>query len=89
MKPVNAQEMRNRVADVVASGGSFRGASCGLCRVQIRMKDPVLAADGFTYERIAIQEWLKRSQDSPVTGRPLEHTFLTPNNGLRHLLLLS
>ena len=30
------------------------------------MQDPVLAADGFSYERAAIEEWLGRSATSPV-----------------------
>lgn len=50
------------------------------------MQDPVVAADGFTYERSHIQQWLEKSQLSPVTGQPLPHTALTPNNTLAALL---
>lgn len=35
------------------------------------MRDPVVAADGVTYERAAINEWLQRRDVSPVTGMPL------------------
>lgn len=31
------------------------------------MKDPVIAMDGYTYERTAIVEWLSRSGVSPMT----------------------
>ncbi|KAL0036166.1 hypothetical protein WJX79_006566 [Trebouxia sp. C0005] len=48
------------------------------------MKDPVVAADGQTYERTAIQEWLDRgNRSSPMSGAQLEHTSLTPNYNLR------
>ncbi|CAI5979137.1 unnamed protein product [Closterium sp. NIES-64] len=53
---------------------------------QERMSDPVVAADGFTYERSSIEEWLKTRDTSPVNGQPLPHKFLTPNNTLRMLL---
>ena len=31
--------------------------------------DPVIYADGHTYSRCAIQEWLRRSEASPMTGK--------------------
>jgi len=48
------------------------------------MKDPVVAADGQTYVRAAIQEWLDRgNRSSPMSGAQLEHICLTPNYNLR------
>lgn len=47
------------------------------------MKDPVSTSDGFTYDRIAIEEWLKVSQTSPMTNEVLSYTRLTPNYSLR------
>jgi len=42
--------------------------------------DPVLAADGFTYERACIEEWWRRrGPQSPMTGRNVTSTTLTPN----------
>lgn len=41
--------------------------------------DPVIAADGFTYERSAIEDWLTRKKTSPMTNVPLEHERLIPN----------
>jgi len=46
------------------------------------MQDPCLAADGQTYERAAIEEWLTRSNSSPLTGRPLMHRNLVRNIAL-------
>ena len=49
------------------------------------MKDPVVAADGHTYERAAISRWLRESDISPLTGGRLPHKELAPN----YLLLSS
>jgi hypothetical protein len=43
------------------------------------MVDPVVAADGHTYERRAIQRWLHESDKSPLTGAVLEHKNLVVN----------
>ncbi|KAG2498306.1 hypothetical protein HYH03_003567 [Edaphochlamys debaryana] len=53
------------------------------------MANPCVAADGFSYERIAIQEWISRftadghPARSPLTNLPLEHPHLVPNDILR------
>lgn len=47
------------------------------------MDDPVFAADGFTYERVAIAAWLAKSVMSPMTGLALEHPHLVPNRALK------
>ena len=41
--------------------------------LQVLMVDPVIAADGHTYDRAALQEWLQDHTTSPVTGATLEH----------------
>jgi len=51
-----------------------------------RMCEPVLAADGHTYERQAIERWLQMHNTSPMTGAPLAHRYLTENFALRHLI---
>eukprot|EP00002_Diphylleia_rotans_P011952 TRINITY_DN2348_c0_g2_i9.p1 TRINITY_DN2348_c0_g2~~TRINITY_DN2348_c0_g2_i9.p1 ORF type:complete len:433 (-),score=74.75 TRINITY_DN2348_c0_g2_i9:69-1367(-) len=43
------------------------------------MDDPVLAADGNTYERNAIEEYLKNHNTSPVTGQLFHSNLLFPN----------
>ena len=47
------------------------------------MTDPVTAADNFTYQRSAIQQWMERSNVSPITRLPLAHHSLTPNGALQ------
>jgi hypothetical protein len=43
------------------------------------MDDPVVAADGHTYNREDIERWLKQHDTSPLTNEPLEHCLLIPN----------
>ena len=43
------------------------------------MTDPVIAADGHTYERMAIVEWLETHDTSPLTNDPLPSKVLFPN----------
>lgn len=51
------------------------------------MKEPYVAADGFSYELEAISEWLSTGHDtSPMTNLRLIHTDLTPNRTLRSLI---
>ena len=56
------------------------------------MADPVVAADGHTYEREAIEQWLRHQQahdkplTSPKTNEPLAHPHLTPCHQLRALI---
>ena len=47
------------------------------------MIDPVVASDGFTYERESIEQWLASHDDSPTTNQPLEHKMLIPNHLVR------
>jgi len=52
-----------------------------LCPItQEVMTDPVVAADGQTYQRESITEWLTRGKrKSPLTGAMLSHTILLDN----------
>ncbi|OQR72299.1 WD repeat [Tropilaelaps mercedesae] len=51
------------------------------------MQDPVIAADGYSYERGAIAQWLESGKvASPMTNEPLEHSMLIPNKTLDLLL---
>ena len=47
--------------------------------LQELMINPVIAADGYTYEKDAVEPLLLLSDISPVTGLTLQHTKLTPN----------
>ncbi|KAK5619748.1 hypothetical protein CRENBAI_008095 [Crenichthys baileyi] len=48
------------------------------------MRDPVIAADGYSYEREAIESWINtKNRSSPMTNLPLLTTLLTPNHSLK------
>ncbi|KAK5843463.1 putative U-box domain-containing protein 50 [Gossypium arboreum] len=72
----------------VNSEDSNEAPSVFLCPIfQEVMKNPHVAADGFSYELEAIEEWLKMGHDtSPMTNLCLKHKFLTPNHTLRSLI---
>ena len=54
--------------------------------LQVVMQDPVLCADGITYERAAIKAWLDGNVTSPVTSALLSNKELIPNYTLRSIL---
>ena len=76
-------------SDPVAAPASEGGVPENLCcpiSMEI-MEQPVLAADGFTYDRHAIEAWLARGKTtSPTTGAPLAHTMLTPNHLVKSMI---
>ncbi|CAL5400069.1 unnamed protein product [Camellia sinensis] len=43
------------------------------------MEEPCVAADGYTYDRKAIQTWLEENDKSPMTNLPLPTRNLIPN----------
>ena len=43
-------------------------------------------ADGHTYERSAIEQWLETHNTSPTTGLELDNKQLIPNHSLRSLI---
>ena len=48
------------------------------------MKEPVVAADGHTYERVCIEQWLASGKTtSPMTGEVLAYTHLVPNHNAK------
>ena len=47
------------------------------------MRDPVKAADGKTYERKAIEDWLRRHNTSPTTNEALSSADLTSDEELK------
>ena len=51
------------------------------------MSDPVIAADGYTYDRSAISKWLMTKDTSPMTNARLPHKELTPNHALRSSIM--
>lgn len=51
------------------------------------MRDPHVAADGFTYEAEEFKKWLRSGgRTSPMTNKPLENHNLVPNHTLRIII---
>lgn len=53
---------------------------------KLPMKDPVMALDGYSYERAAITRWFKSEQKSPYTNARLPDISVIPNHNLRNLI---
>ena len=47
------------------------------------MRDPVVATDGYTYDRSSIEHWFREHATSPMTSLPLHSKLLIPNHSLR------
>ncbi len=55
-----------------------------LCPITMELfRDPVIAQDGITYERVAIEEWFSKSKTSPITREKIS-IKLYPNIFLRN-----
>ncbi|KAK7340261.1 hypothetical protein VNO77_20960 [Canavalia gladiata] len=69
----------------LSSEGPLQPPSYFLCPIfQEVMREPHVAADGFTYEAEAIRGWLDSGHDtSPMTNSKLAHHNLVPNRALR------
>lgn len=50
------------------------------------MTDPVIAEDGVTYQRFAIEKWLSSNSTSPCHGSVLKRKAVIPNLTLKHLI---
>mmetsp|Transcript_14072 Transcript_14072/g.20798 ORF Transcript_14072/g.20798 Transcript_14072/m.20798 type:complete len:478 (+) Transcript_14072:189-1622(+) len=70
---------------VLVKGHQLRDEfSCPITREL--MRDPVIAADGHTYDREAIEMWLRSHNTSPRTGQLMDHLILVPNHNLKRLI---
>uniref|UniRef100_A0A4W2GGM3 WD repeat, SAM and U-box domain-containing protein 1 n=1 Tax=Bos indicus x Bos taurus TaxID=30522 RepID=A0A4W2GGM3_BOBOX len=48
------------------------------------MKDPIIASDGYSYEKEAMENWIsKKKRTSPMTNLVLSSVILTPNRTLK------
>jgi len=49
--------------------------------------DPVIAADGFSYEKVAIESWIRENGNtSPMTSKEMQHSFLVPNHVVKSMV---
>ncbi|CAI8595499.1 unnamed protein product [Vicia faba] len=85
---VAKEDRKITIGGCIDREGSSDVPSVFLCPIrQEIMKNPHVAADGFSYELEAIEQWLHSGHDtSPMTNLRLKHTSLTPNYTLRSFL---
>ncbi len=50
------------------------------------MCNPMMCANGHSYEEANIQRWLSSNDKSPLTNLRLEHKTLTPNHNLQNAI---
>jgi hypothetical protein len=50
------------------------------------MRNPMMCADGHSYEEANIQHWLSNNDKSPLTNLRHEHKTLTPNHNLQNAI---
>ncbi len=67
--------------------GNTADLPAAICPItQELMEDPVVCADGHSYERAAITQWLLSRDTSPCTNTSLLHRNVVPNFALRNLI---
>lgn len=69
--------------DVVPNSEDLDNIKCPITAAC--MHDPVLALDGHTYEREAIETWLNENQRSPITREPMTSDDLVENRIIKDL----
>ncbi len=61
---------------------------CAICPITLeRFTDPVVASDGWTYDRFAIEQWMAKSKQSPCDSSHTLAPVLYPNHTLKAVLL--
>lgn len=75
---------RHTAAQSMDDKALFNLCCCPLTKAA--MHDPVIAADGHTYERHAMEQWLRQHATSPLTGAQLSHLRLVPNIIVRSIV---
>ena len=84
--------IHSRGYQTVRTSGSTGAAAAAVlslcCPISMElMQHPVMAADGNTYDRSSIEDWFSLGKKtSPLTGAPLAHLGLTPNNLVRSMV---
>eukprot|EP01138_Halocafeteria_seosinensis_P000729 gb/GECG01000746.1/.p1 GENE.gb/GECG01000746.1/~~gb/GECG01000746.1/.p1 ORF type:complete len:446 (+),score=57.30 gb/GECG01000746.1/:1-1338(+) len=79
-------ELERKIAKLQRAGCDFESdfpPSC-ICPITYGlMTEPVVTADGYTYEKSAIEDWLKQSSRSPQTNEELQHKNTIPNRNMK------
>ena len=86
LRPAARRTQEDAYQDALV-GRKLKGllAAALVCPLSLEIfQDPVIAADGHSYERREIEAWLARGKTtSPKTNAELPHAFLVPNRHLK------
>ena len=89
----DAREEREDEEDADNNEGDFGGIDdddvprAFLCPITLSvMREPVVCADGHTYERRALAHWLRSHDTSPMTGKHIDTLRMTPNYTLKSMI---
>ena len=81
-------QLANPCVTVLKAQVELHAHVCNICMLlQEVLRQPVIAADGHTYEKTAIEAWLLQHNASPVTQLAFAHFCLVPNLSIRGLIL--
>mmetsp|Transcript_11966 Transcript_11966/g.35928 ORF Transcript_11966/g.35928 Transcript_11966/m.35928 type:complete len:534 (+) Transcript_11966:201-1802(+) len=82
-----AAEASQSHRDAVKEHGEDDGHDIFNCALTLEvMTDPVVCADGHSYERKVIEQWLENNDTSPLTGLKLAHKQVVPNHAVAHAI---
>ncbi|KAF7045519.1 hypothetical protein CFC21_054619 [Triticum aestivum] len=88
IKDVAARAARETKALLLRTASSSAAPGHFLCPIlQEIMEDPCVAADGYTYDRKAIETWVSMKDKSPMTNLRLPSKSLIPNHSLRSAII--
>ncbi|XP_037423369.1 U-box domain-containing protein 35-like isoform X1 [Triticum dicoccoides] len=88
IKDVAARAARETKALLLRTASSSAAPGHFLCPIlQEIMEDPCVAADGYTYDRKAIETWVSMKDKSPMTNLRLPSKSLIPNHSLRSAIM--
>ncbi|KAM3207162.1 hypothetical protein ACQJBY_062400 [Aegilops geniculata] len=88
IKDVAARAARETKALLLRTASSSAAPGHFLCPIlQEIMEDPCVAADGYTYDRKAIETWVSMKDKSPMTNLQLPSKSLIPNHSLRSAIM--
>ena len=79
------EELARLRAMMARRTGEVPDALCCPISMEI-MRDPVISADGHTYERAEIESWFANNRTSPKTGAVLPHCSLIPNHAVKAMI---
>jgi hypothetical protein len=83
-------ELQSQLTAARIAEDIIKAENCFFCPITLSlMVDPVIAADGHSYERTAIEDWMRRSGEnfhSPMTNELLPNRDLLPNFALKNAI---